>query len=345
MPIPSVAKWQKKTSSCLHSRKNPLILDIDILLAEYHDINKTDAQKQKILILMLYICTEWLVNKSWNNWRRPYVKDLIDEIEAELRTSSMLKATQDRLTGDGKGIKLHEDPIELLQPKDRSTKFGLSGASQFQRYSGSDAKGLVSSWGNRTGLTGHAKKLKQRTVTDYVDELRIMAAANAANLLTKDLAYLSKSERLNLQLEQDDTDQLFHLHDDDQPYTSPNLTDAGDLYVMDTCELIYVSSIKAAGRFHHSSFFSGRPVLCGGNIKLVSGNITFISNTSGHYRPSVQDLLQCVTILRDKYGCDLTRIRVEVTKSQFSSDTFKSAEVFLKRQGVPEVRTIKVTAV
>src|ERR1035441_407853 len=60
MPVPTVAWWQKKTSATLSDRKNPLITDIDILLTEYHSAQKTDVQKQKILVLILYYCMTWL---------------------------------------------------------------------------------------------------------------------------------------------------------------------------------------------------------------------------------------------------------------------------------------------
>ena len=64
MPIPDVKWWKSHTSKALRERNNPIILDIDILLSEFHKAGKTDVQKQKILILMLYYCTEWLVTKG-----------------------------------------------------------------------------------------------------------------------------------------------------------------------------------------------------------------------------------------------------------------------------------------
>ncbi len=332
MPIPTVAKWQKDTSSVLHARNNSLILDIDTLLGEYHANGKTDVQKQKILILMLYICTEWLVIKKGSNWRRTYVKDLIGNIEAELRTQAMTQATQDRLSGRP-GISMKENPIELLQPKDATRiKLNLTGPSHLNRASAGDATGFVSSWGQRGDLKGHLKKLQGITINDYVDELKILAAGNAADLLKKDLAYLSKTDRVNKKLICQGNG-IFHLSGSDQPYSSPQ--GCGDLFVMDNLELLYVSQDKAAGKFHHSSFFSGRPVLCAGEMMLASGVITFISNTSGHYRPSLQDLLNCLTILRDKCSCDLARIKVEVvTSSKWKTDRWSSADEFLKCRGV-----------
>ena len=125
MPVPTVAWWQKKTSATLSDRKNPLITDIDILLTEYHSAQKTDVQKQKILVLILYYCMTWLVHKGdkSSSWRSKYVQQLRTEVETELRTPSMIQAVNQRVTGKG-GLSLKEDKIELLQPRDASAKFG-----------------------------------------------------------------------------------------------------------------------------------------------------------------------------------------------------------------------------
>jgi hypothetical protein len=41
------------------------------------------------------------------------------------------------------------------------------------------------------------------------------------------------------------------------------------------------------GRFHHSSLAGGEPVRMAGELTIGSGKIVSISNTSGHYRPSL----------------------------------------------------------
>ncbi len=40
-----------------------------------------------------------------------------------------------------------------------------------------------------------------------------------------------------------------------------------------------------SGRFHHSSFFAGRPVLLAGLLRVENGVIVDFSNRSGHYKP------------------------------------------------------------
>ena len=52
MPLMTLDRWRDKTSKWNSDRKNPLITDLDILIAEYHKANKTDLQKLKLLILI-----------------------------------------------------------------------------------------------------------------------------------------------------------------------------------------------------------------------------------------------------------------------------------------------------
>ena len=42
--------------------------------------------------------------------------------------------------------------------------------------------------------------------------------------------------------------------------------------------------------FHHSSFVAGAAVRCAGMIRVINGKVEMISNNSGHYRPSVENL-------------------------------------------------------
>src|SRR5258706_7912860 len=126
MPIPTLEWWQKESGKKTKDRKNPLILDIDILLQEYHQKDKTNVQKQKLLILTLYYCTEWLVTESEKNtdFKRPHLTILIRQIEDELRSKAMMQATQERIGGKP-SKKLEGDPIEVLHPRDARQQYGL----------------------------------------------------------------------------------------------------------------------------------------------------------------------------------------------------------------------------
>jgi hypothetical protein len=65
----------------------------------------------------------------------------------------------------------------------------------------------------------------------------------------------------------------------------------------DPLEFIAVD-VKNEPRLNHSSVFKGRPVLCAGMVAGSKGKITFISNNSGHYKPSWRNLR---TLLKRMY--------------------------------------------
>jgi hypothetical protein len=56
-------------------------------------------------------------------------------------------------------------------------------------------------------------------------------------------------------------------------------------------------------KLHHSSFVSGDSVRCAGMIKVEQGKVSYVSNNSGHYKPSNDNLRQFCTWLRDRNVC------------------------------------------
>ncbi|MBI1356615.1 MAG: hypothetical protein GC160_19930 [Acidobacteria bacterium] len=340
MPVPTVTWWRKKTTGHIADRKNPLITDVDILLMEYHASGKTDIQRQKILILILYYCTTWLVAKGEKkgSWRRKYVLDLQTEVENELRTPTMINAGGQRIAGNG-GVYMKEDPIEILQPRDANAKHNLRAGLNFGRHSANVAEDFIGNLKMKKNLTGYMAELQQEMKSgtgahDYVDSLKILAAGKAANMrMGYNLTYLSKQERLSRQLSLW-PDDAFHLAGWDFPYQTAGGPDDHNIFAMDLMEFIYVAD-GLAGRVHHSSFMSGKPVLCAGEIRLEAGKIRYISNESGHYRPTTANLMNCVTVLVRKYNVDLSRIKLGDQEAKHEWD---SAADFMARGGVPPRR-------
>src|SRR5262249_35753649 len=89
---------------------DPLILGIDILLGAYHAPNNRDTQKQKILILIIYYCAEWLMEEGekGDSSRRPHVQALVGAVEGELRSPAMKAAIDSRLGVASPGKTLHD---------------------------------------------------------------------------------------------------------------------------------------------------------------------------------------------------------------------------------------------
>jgi predicted transcriptional regulator len=63
------------------------------------------------------------------------------------------------------------------------------------------------------------------------------------------------------------------------------------IYVMSKRGDIHVSS-HSVGYRHHSSLLAGKKVAGAGELKAANGHLHWISNKSGHYRPSMGHLLQ-----------------------------------------------------
>lgn len=57
------------------------------------------------------------------------------------------------------------------------------------------------------------------------------------------------------------------------------------------------------GQFNHSSFCAGREIICAGTVFFWKGQLIHIDNSSGHYKPTRQNLWNAVNILvNDYYG-------------------------------------------
>jgi hypothetical protein len=79
------------------------------------------------------------------------------------------------------------------------------------------------------------------------------------------------------------------------------------IYVMDKGGRIFAAMHKV-GIFHHSSFLAGGSVAGAGEIKVDHGTIKSITNKSGHYRPTAEEMLQVFRELRSR-GVSLDRMQ------------------------------------
>jgi hypothetical protein len=88
-----------------------------------------------------------------------------------------------------------------------------------------------------------------------------------------------------------------------------DLEDGGSLYAMDQGGHIYVHGSNAPQDLLHSSFLAGRAVLCAGTIRIEQGQIVWVSTKSGHYKPSVTQMLNLLERLR-VYSVNLDKVVV-----------------------------------
>jgi hypothetical protein len=74
----------------------------------------------------------------------------------------------------------------------------------------------------------------------------------------------------------------------------------------------FYSHVGKVGRIHHSSFFGGNAILCGGDWKVEKGELKEISGQTGHYRTGVEHFVATLLILQNAnvLGPDTEIIRV-----------------------------------
>ena len=87
-------------------------------------------------------------------------------------------------------------------------------------------------------------------------------------------------------------------------------------YVVDAKGTLYLSFDHKHGHFHHSSILAGAPVLAAGDMTIIAGELTEISNASGHYRPPPRSIDVLLKILR-RLGVPLKEVKIE----RIGSDT------------------------
>lgn len=83
----------------------------------------------------------------------------------------------------------------------------------------------------------------------------------------------------------------------------------GSLYVMDRRGRLYVNGRNETGTLKHSSFMAGQAVQCAGGIRFERGKLIWFSSKSGHYRPTVLQLVNMLERLRD-YQVNLSKVIV-----------------------------------
>lgn len=137
--------------------------------------------------------------------------------------------------------------------------------------------------------------------TDFGSEDKFYVKAMRAGELERDqkndVVYLSPEQRANYELRPKDG--LLFRKDGIIPVdTKLSYGNRSLLYVISEDKKIY-SGRGAKYILHHSSFLAGGDVIAAGKLMTSNGKVIYISNNSGHYRPSAQYLLQAIRHFHD----------------------------------------------
>jgi hypothetical protein len=91
------------------------------------------------------------------------------------------------------------------------------------------------------------------------------------------------------------------------------------IYVMSQEGNLHVISHKVGLR-HHTSPLAGGDVAGAGELEVLAGKLTWLSNKSGHYAPQIEHLAQVLHILK-KAGCDMNlRLRAFTSDPAMKDD-------------------------
>ena len=95
----------------------------------------------------------------------------------------------------------------------------------------------------------------------------------------------------------------------DTAHAGDELEHHGSLYVMDGEGHIFVSGKDGEQGLKHSSFLGGAPTLCAGTMRIANGQVLWLSGRSGHYQPTVTQVVSMLERLRT-YGVKLDKVTV-----------------------------------
>jgi len=191
-------------------------------------------------------------------------------------------------TGDGSLTSIVVDTALTVIPVGRIAKLGKSALSIFR--SSDDAATAASNAAKAADEVGEAGTSAGRFETtplrdEYVGE-HLPGFHGRSNPVT----YLSGAKRQQhlLSVGEDgllrdakgnpfDTTAGTSVHSSSEPRA---------IFAMDRDGNVFASNYQEVGRFHHSSLVGGEPVAAAGELGVKDGVVHFVSNASGHYRPT-----------------------------------------------------------
>ncbi len=114
------------------------------------------------------------------------------------------------------------------------------------------------------------------------------------------------------------------------------LTRDGQIYAADWAKEYmrngWVVDMKTVVGFHHSSFLRNQRIAAAGELSVEFGELTFVSNASGHYKPSTQSLMHLLNELTSR-GVDCSRAVVQQAVGRFGAGAEFRASDFMSVDG------------
>lgn len=134
--------------------------------------------------------------------------------------------------------------------------------------------------------------------------------------------YFTESERQNYELVI--KDKLLWGRDGkkaESEFDPEGMSFENSLLVIDRDHRIFALPFEERGKFHHSSLSAGEEVLFAGTIAFAGGRVREISDRSGHYKPTAQQVLLVLKDLQRR-GLDLSGMKLSGHVAQELGNTY-----------------------
>jgi hypothetical protein len=210
----------------------------------------------------------------------------------------------------------------------RTNLADLKGTYKHERSNFVNTKALSGLKGTQTAINPQGASFVHQKI-DENKAVPMQVPANIAAMLTKGFDHLSLNEFNALQSHFSQGQQgLGHLPNvhfarKDERFRELMLvpldgllrTSSGDVcdvkwnaYALDCYGNLLVAKAnrswthgQSGAQFNHSTLAAGRDVICAGEIKIEKGLIKYISNESGHYKPTSAQLANAILVLSEEY--------------------------------------------
>jgi len=339
MSIMTASQFHSKSSKFFSTGRSAIVRDIENLLRLFHQSSGNPRRQLKILVLLYIWCKQYV----YGGGTRGGVGELLAQVRDELpnmelnltlaHQGSRWKGGHMQVPASDQGKSMGQGyRIEPYLPG-KGTVGGLTLQHQTKRINSPALRALfeekietkLQEANVQYTMKGLVKQAEEAMETAPIAELLdvYFSFANSPACAQRgDFEYCTKDQRFNYRVHIDPGSGRFYQ---DEHFTVPYSTDVSAnakdwaLFAADTGCRLYVKPQRdvSDGRFNHSSFLSGKPVMCAGAIEIdPAGRLRSLSNESGHYRPTPGDLAYLLRVLHQEFRVNLTGVAVVVNSAQ-----------------------------
>ena len=310
----TVEQWKEQSSAGrFRTRRNPLLLQIDRLLARYHGVvgGDEDAVIQRTVLLAA------LVSRTGLYLRDHACKEAFKAVAEELGLAAveelkrLRRPAAPRSPGDTLARVIHIHGRQhigggfhpTIPLRHEHYVIEAFPAADGLRLPPDDVAHMLKMW-----LARHAEAAAAGTTPPSASFWDWLGDGDRARFFRSRVAYLDATEREAYRVSIDGN--RWNWVSDGSLLSSTRLGDVAGwsfIFVISPEKVLYAGETRK-DKFHHSSFLAGGPVLGAGEIRVHEGRLERVTNVSGHYRPDLKRHFNTLLFLAQR-GVDLSRVK------------------------------------